>query len=46
MEFAGLGQLAVTKPLTEQEVVDNSTIAGWIMAFSEIGIFLGTDVGS
>jgi len=29
------GESTVGKPLTEQAVVDNSTIASWIMAFSE-----------
>jgi len=31
-----LGQTTVTKPLTEQAVVDNSSIASWIMTFSEL----------
>jgi len=29
------GQVTVGRPLTEQAVVDNSTIASWIMTFSE-----------
>ncbi|MFH0849120.1 MAG: DNA double-strand break repair nuclease NurA [archaeon] len=29
------GESTVTKPLTEEGVVDNSTIASWIMSFSE-----------
>jgi hypothetical protein len=30
------GESTVTSPLTEQAVVDNSTIASWIMTFSEL----------
>jgi len=36
MELAESGQLTLTQPLTEQGVVDNSTIASWIMNFSEL----------
>lgn len=36
MELANSGETTLTRPLTEQAVVDNSRIAGWIMAFSEL----------
>ena len=36
MELSGPGYVTLTKPLTEQAVVDNSSIASWIMTFSEL----------
>ncbi|MEM3027308.1 MAG: DNA double-strand break repair nuclease NurA [Candidatus Bathyarchaeia archaeon] len=36
MHLGLAGELTVTSPLTEQAVVDNSTIASWIMTFSEL----------
>jgi len=36
MELANSGETTLTRPLTEQAVVDNSRIAGWIMTFSEL----------
>lgn len=36
MELSGPGHVTVTKPLTDQAVVDNSSIASWIMTFSEL----------
>jgi hypothetical protein len=35
LELWRMGESTVTRPLTEQGVVDNSTIASWIMLFSE-----------
>ncbi len=34
--FTEPGQTTITMPLTDQAVVDNSSIAGWIMTFSEL----------
>lgn len=34
--FTEPGQTTIKMPLTDQAVVDNSSIAGWIMAFSEL----------
>ncbi|MBO3803632.1 MAG: DNA double-strand break repair nuclease NurA [Candidatus Brockarchaeota archaeon] len=36
MKLAESGKVTLALPLTEQAVVDNSSIAGWIMTFSEL----------